>query len=65
MAAFRAALIERKLTVIAEIEQARRELARLQTASSAARRRQEIEAQLDALMAEEHRLRLAIDRAPQ
>lgn len=64
MALTRAELIDRKQAVIADISQARRELARLQPTSEAQRRRAELDAWLNALMAEEHRLRLAIDRAP-
>ncbi|MER2600554.1 MAG: hypothetical protein ABTQ73_13635 [Caldilineales bacterium] len=65
MSSTRAALIERKQAVIAEIEQARRAQARLLAVPATARRRREIEARLDALMAEEARLRLAIDRTSQ
>jgi len=70
-AASRDDLIERKEAVRAEIAQVRRELARARQAEAAAperdrrkhaRRIKELEARLDALMAEEHSLRLQIDR---
>lgn len=61
----RSQLIERKQQVIAEIQHARRELerVRLQPDARSRRRAQELEAQLAGLMAEEHRLRIAIDRS--
>jgi hypothetical protein len=58
-AADRQALIERKAAVQAEIAQARSELAR---SGSGPGSRSQVEARLQALMAEEHRLRLLIDR---
>ncbi len=69
----RAGLIARKELVQAEIARTRRELARLQqlqprsTGSAAARLARQIEAleaRLADLMAEEHTLRLEIDRSP-
>ncbi len=61
----RSQLIERKQQVIAEIQRARRELerVRMQPDPRSQRRAQELEAQLAGLMAEEHRLRLEIDRS--
>jgi len=65
-------LIERKEAVRAEIAQTRRELARARQAEAGAperdrrkhaRRVEELEARLEILMAEEHGLRLKIDRA--
>ena len=65
-------LIERKEAVRAEIAQVRRKLARARQAETAAPERdrrkparliEELEARLEALMAEEHSLRLQIDRA--
>jgi predicted nuclease with TOPRIM domain len=64
-------LIERKEAVRAEIAQARRELARVRQSEAAATERdrrmhahrvEELEARIDALLAEEHSLRLKIDR---
>jgi septal ring factor EnvC (AmiA/AmiB activator) len=64
-------LVERKEAVRAEIAQTRRELARARQAETAAlerdrrkhvRRIEELEARLVVLMAEEHSLRLKIDR---
>jgi hypothetical protein len=64
-------LIERKEAVRAEIAQARRELARVRQSEAAAterdrrkhaRRIEELEVRLDTLLAEEHSLRLKIDR---
>lgn len=60
----RAELIDQKQAVIADIAQARRELARLHLIPEGKRHRAALEARLNTLMAEEHRLRLAIDRAP-
>ena len=71
-AASRGDLIERKEAVRAEIAQVRRELSRARQAEAAvperdrrthARRIEELEARIEALMAEEHSLRLRIDRA--
>ncbi|MCS7040240.1 MAG: hypothetical protein RMN24_12460 [Anaerolineae bacterium] len=60
----RAALIARKNEVIAAQERLRRELARLEEQPHGdERRRRQLLRQLEALMAEEYRLRLAIDRA--
>lgn len=68
----RAGLIERKDAVRAEIARIRQQLARAQQAqagaadqrpSRVARQIEELEARLDALMAEEHTLRLQIDRS--
>ena len=58
-------LIERKQQVIAEIRRTRRELERVRQGNSrhSARRVRELEGRLDSLMAEEYRLRLAIDRS--
>ncbi|MCU0500318.1 MAG: hypothetical protein MUC51_00885 [Anaerolineae bacterium] len=65
-------LIERKEAVRAEIAQTRRGLARARQAEASAterdrrkhaRRVEELEARLEILMAEEHSLRLQIDRA--
>jgi hypothetical protein len=60
----RGQLIERKHQVIAQIQRTRRELERirLQSDRRSQRRVQELEAQLEGLMAEEHRLRIEIDR---
>ena len=60
----RSQLIERKHLVIAQLQRTRRELerVRLQGDRSNQRRAQELEAQLAQLMAEEHRLRIEIDR---
>ena len=60
----RSQLIERKHHVIAQIQRTRRELERmrLQGDRNSQRRVQELEAQLEGLMAEEHRLRIEIDR---
>ena len=60
----RSQLIERKHQVIAQLQRTRRELerVRLQGDRSGQRRAQELEAQLAQLMAEEHRLRIEIDR---
>lgn len=54
-------LIARKQEVIAQIQRIRRELERERALDRPGAR---LEAQLDALMAEEARLRLAIDRSP-
>lgn len=60
----RAALIARKQEVIAAQERLRRELARLEEQPGRDERRcQQLRRQLEALMAEAYRLRLAIDRA--
>jgi flagellar hook-associated protein FlgK len=61
----RSQLIEQKQQVIAQLQRARRELERLrgQTDPRSQQRVRELEAHMDRLMAEEHRLRLAIDRA--
>jgi hypothetical protein len=59
----RAALIARKQEIIAAQERLRRELARLEEQPGRhEHRRQQLLRQLEALMAEEQRLRLAIDR---
>ena len=60
----RSQLIERKHQVIAQIQSTRRELerVRLQVDRRSQRRAQELEARLAHLMAEEHRLRIEIDR---
>jgi hypothetical protein len=64
-------LIERKEAMRAEMAQTRRELARVRQSEVAAterdrrkhtRRIEELEARLDGLLAEEHSLRLKIDR---
>jgi hypothetical protein len=61
----KASLIARKHEVIAQIARVRRELEREnQTASKRnKRRRSQLQRQLDALMSEEYRLRLQIDRS--
>ena len=59
----RSQLIERKQQVIAQISQTRRELERERARQSGGRRVRELEQRLDALMAEEYRLRLEIDRS--
>jgi hypothetical protein len=60
----RSQLIERKHQVIAQLQRTRRELerVRLQSDRRSQRRVQELEAQLEGLMTEEHRLRIEIDR---
>jgi hypothetical protein len=60
----RSQLIERKHQVIAQIQRVRREMerVRLQQDRRSQRRAQELEDQLAGLMAEEHRLRIEIDR---
>lgn len=60
----RSQLIERKQQVIAQIQRTRRELehVRRQADKRSQRRAQHLEAQLEGLMAEEHRLRIDIDR---
>jgi hypothetical protein len=57
-------LIERKHQVIAQIQRTRQELerVRLRDDRRSQRRVQELQVQLEALMAEEHRLRIEIDR---
>jgi hypothetical protein len=57
-------LIERKHQVIAQIQRTRQELerVRLRDDRRSQRRVQELEGQLEGLMAEEHRLRIEIDR---
>ncbi len=61
----RSQLISRKHEVIAQIRRTRRELERETQPQdrSGRRRRQSLEQRLQSLMAEEYRLRLAIDRA--
>lgn len=65
----RAGLIERKEAVRAEIARTRQELARAQQTQAGPRPARsahqiaELEARLEALMAEEHALRLQIDRS--
>ncbi|HNS01011.1 MAG TPA: hypothetical protein PKM78_01360 [Anaerolineae bacterium] len=61
----RSHLIERKHQVIAQLQRARRQLEHVQGLSDprSQRRAQELEALLAELMAEEHRLRLQIDRS--
>ena len=58
-------LIDRKHQVIAEIGRTRAELERLrlQDDRRSARRARKLESRLEQLMAEEYRLRLAIDRS--
>lgn len=58
-------LIARKHEVIAQIQRARRELERedWQDTRRHRRRRDALQRSLEALMAEEYRLRLAIDRS--
>lgn len=61
----RSQLIERKYQVIAQLQRTQRELerVRLQSDRRSQRRVQELETQLAGLMAEEHRLRIEIDRS--
>ena len=61
----KAALIARKHEVIAQMARLRRQLGREDAALSprAQRRHQQMQRQLEALMAEEYRLRLQIDRS--
>jgi hypothetical protein len=61
----KSALIARKHEVIARIARTRRELERENARASRKnkRRRELLQRQLDALMDEEHRLRLLIDRS--
>jgi hypothetical protein len=62
----RASLIARKHAVRGEIERTQRELARLRSPDSVnpnQRRIRQLEKKLEQLMAEEYRLRVAIDRA--
>lgn len=61
----RSQLIERKHEVIAHLQRTRREFERVrgQADSRSQRRARELEAQLAQLMAEEHRLRIEIDRS--
>lgn len=60
----RSQLIDRKHAVIAQIQRTRRELerVRLQQDRRSQHSAQQLEAQLAQLMAEEHRLRIEIDR---
>ena len=60
-------LIDRKHQVIAQIQQARRELEPLRTREDRRSRRRvrALEERLEKLMAEEYRLRIAIDQARQ
>lgn len=55
-------LIARKHEVIAQIQRTRRQLERARAAGST-RQVERLDRQLQALMAEEYRLRLAIDRS--
>lgn len=59
----RSQLIDRKHEVIAEIQRTRRELERERGRPGSQSRTRQLEARLDALMAEESRLRREIDRA--
>jgi len=61
----KASLIARKHEVIAQIARVRRELEREEIGNDKRRkkRRQQLQQRLDALMAEEYRLRLLIDRS--
>ena len=59
----RSQLIDRKHEVIAEIRRTQRELERERGNPSRESRLRELQARLDRLMAEEGRLRRAIDRA--
>lgn len=60
----RAELIARKETVRRQIERARRDLLHEETrASPASRRVQQLQQQIEQLMAEEFNLRVAIDRS--
>ncbi len=61
----KAALIARKHEVIAQIARTRRELERENPDASrrTQRRRRQLQQRLEALMAEEYRLRLQIDRS--
>jgi len=61
----KASLIARKHEIIAQIARTRRELERenQQASKQNKRRRNQLQRQLDALMSEEYRLRLQIDRS--
>ncbi len=59
----RAALVEQKEALLAEMGALRRQLAAAEAAGDA-RRAGELSARLQALMSEERRLRLLIDRSP-
>lgn len=61
----RSQLIERKMQVIAQLQQTRRELehARGKQDRRSQRRVRDLEDRLERLMAEEHRLRIEIDQA--
>jgi hypothetical protein len=59
----RAALIDRKAAVQAEAAQIRRELGRLRASGQHSARPSALEVELGRLAAEEHRLRLQIDRS--
>ena len=59
----RQALIAEKEAVSAESARTRQELASIRASRPDERREAELEARLQALMAEEHRLRLLIDRS--
>ena len=63
----RSQLIDRKHQVIAQIQQARRELEplRMREDRRSRRRVRALEERLDQLMAEEYRLRIEIDQARQ
>jgi len=63
----RSQLIDRKHQVIAQIQQARRELEPLRTREDRRSRRRvrALEERLERLMAEEYRLRIEIDQARQ
>ncbi len=61
----RATLIAHKETVRQQIERARRDLAREEMrAAPSARRIQQLQEQIERLMADEFNLRIAIDRSP-
>lgn len=59
----RAELIQRKGEVQARIGQARRRLALMRSKNPSSRSVEQLESALQALMAEEYRLRLLIDRS--
>ena len=61
----RESLIARKQEVLRELKRAQRQLDAIQIADSQHQRRQlqQLESEIDHFMAEEYRLRIAIDRA--
>ena len=61
----RESLIARKQEVLRELKRAQRQLEAIRSADSPHQRRQlqQLESEIEQLMAEEYRLRIAIDRA--